>query len=344
MLLPEAVVIAVYAMVDEFQATHLPPVRRRGGQQPALTRSEVLTLALLGQLGCFASERALYRVVDTEWRHRFPRLPARVQLHATIRAQAAALVAFGRCRARPLDALTAEDEVLACPAVPLRTANRRGVGAMPAVVARGTAGRLGWFVGVRRLVATTPTGAITGLGDRPGHRAGARPWPTPSWPNGRPWSRPCPASAARPAGSTWPIPASRGGRRGHAGWRWTPTCSPRPSAAAPSAGPNRSAPSTAPSAGSWRPSSHGCTGRSGWSGTGRAPWAASWRGSRPRSRAPTPRSAATAARVAPAPPWRGWSGEPIPMPSRRFSPRALRASEISPLKGLSTGLASQSPA
>ena len=169
MLIPETVVIAVSAMVDEFQATQLPPVVRKGGQQPALTRSEVLTLALFSQLGCFASERAFYRVVAADWRHLFPRLPSRVQLNAAIRAQAEVLVAFGRCCARRLDALTAEYEVLDCTAVPLRTAKRRGVGPMPEVVARGKSGRLGWFVGVRLLVATTPTGVITGWGIAPGN-------------------------------------------------------------------------------------------------------------------------------------------------------------------------------
>lgn len=169
MPIPEAVVIGVYAMVDEFQAAHLPPVRRRGGRRPALHRSEVLTLALLGQLGGFASERAFYRFVDAEWRHLFPRLPSRVQLNAAVRGQAGALVAFGRACARRLDALTAEYEVLDCTAVPLRTAQRRGAGAMPEVVARGKSGRLGWFVGVRLLLAVTPAGVVTGWGIAPGN-------------------------------------------------------------------------------------------------------------------------------------------------------------------------------
>jgi hypothetical protein len=129
----------------------------------------VLALALLGQLGGFASERAFHRFVDAEWRHLFPRLPSRVQLNAAVRGQAGALVAFGRACARRLDALTAEYEVLDCTAVPLRTAKRRGVGAMPEVAARGTSGRLGWFVGVRLLVAATPAGAITGWGIAPGN-------------------------------------------------------------------------------------------------------------------------------------------------------------------------------
>jgi cytochrome c biogenesis protein CcdA len=79
-----------------------------------------------------------------------------VQLNAAVRGQAGALVAFGRACARRLDALTAEYEVLDCTAVPLRTAQRRGAGAMPEVVARGKSGRLGWFVGVRLLLARGP--------------------------------------------------------------------------------------------------------------------------------------------------------------------------------------------
>jgi hypothetical protein len=75
MHIPESTVIAVYAMVDDFRAARLPPARRRGGRQPALTRGEVLTLALFSQLGCFASERAFYRVADAEWRHPFPACP-----------------------------------------------------------------------------------------------------------------------------------------------------------------------------------------------------------------------------------------------------------------------------
>jgi len=160
MLVPETVVIAVYVMVDDFQRAELPPVARRGGQQPALSRSEVLTLGLLSQLACFPSERAFHRFAVAQWRHLFPRLPHRSQLNRAIRAQATALAAFGRCCARHLDALTAEYEVLDCTAVPLRASTRRGVGAMPEVAARGKSLRLGWFVGVRLLIAVTPSGVV----------------------------------------------------------------------------------------------------------------------------------------------------------------------------------------
>jgi hypothetical protein len=168
MLIPETVVIEVYVLVDEFAAT-LPPVPRRGGQQPALGRSEALTLGLLSQCGCFPSERAFWRYADAGWRHLFPTLPSRPQLNRAIRAQQAALVAFGRACARRLDALTAEYEVLDCTAVPTRNAKRRGVGTMPEVTALGKSMRLGWFMGVRLLAAVTPSGVITGWGIAPGN-------------------------------------------------------------------------------------------------------------------------------------------------------------------------------
>jgi len=169
MLIPETVVIAVYAMIDDFQRTELPPVVPKGGQQPALSRSEVLTLALFSQVSCFPSERAFWRYADAEWRHLFPRLPSRPQLNEAIRRLEPALTAFARACARQLDALTAEYEVLDCTAVPLRTAKRRGVGTMPEVTALGKSLRLGWFVGVRLLIAVTPTGVITGWGIAPGN-------------------------------------------------------------------------------------------------------------------------------------------------------------------------------
>lgn len=168
MPIPETVVIGVYVMADDFAAT-LPPAPRRGGRRPALHRSEVPTLALLSQCACFPSERAFWRFADARWRPLFPTLPSRPQLNRAIRAQRAAAVAFGRACARRLDGLTAAYEVLDGTAVPLRNAKRRGLGTMPEVAALGKSMRLGRFVGVRLLVAATPTGVITGWGIAPGN-------------------------------------------------------------------------------------------------------------------------------------------------------------------------------
>ena len=143
MPVPETVVVAVYCMVDDVLKAEVPPDRRRRGRRSALARSEVLTLALFAQLGSFPSEAAFWRRADAEWRHLFPRLPSRPQRNRAIRAEHAALAAFGRACARRLDALTAPYEVLDTTAVPLRSAKRRGVGTMPEVVAPGWSLRLG---------------------------------------------------------------------------------------------------------------------------------------------------------------------------------------------------------
>lgn len=50
----------LYVMVDDFCQASLPP-ERRPGRAASLTRSEVLTFALMGQWQCFESERTFYR-------------------------------------------------------------------------------------------------------------------------------------------------------------------------------------------------------------------------------------------------------------------------------------------
>ena len=215
MLIPETVVIAVYCMVDEYLAGEPPPGPHRG-RRPALARSEVLTLALFGQLAGFASERAFWRFADAAWRGLFPGLPSRPQLNRAIRAEAPALTAFGRACARRLDALTAPYEVLDTTAVPTRNAKRRGVGAMPEVTAPGWSVRLGWFVGVRLEVAATPSGVVTGWGFGPGNaqdRAladallGQRALPAQSVP-----------SAGRPASGVYLADTGFAGREARARW------------------------------------------------------------------------------------------------------------------------------
>jgi len=165
----EAFVIAVYVMVDEFCRDQLPPEPARPGPAPGLCRAEVLTLALVGQLARFPSERAFARFAARHLRGLFPGLPERSQLNRLTRRHGGDLVALGRWAARRLGALTAPFEVLDTTAVPLRNAKRRGAGALPEVAALGKSLRLGWFEGVRLLLATTPEGAATGFGLAPGN-------------------------------------------------------------------------------------------------------------------------------------------------------------------------------
>ena len=68
----------LYVVVDDLCKGHLPPERRLG-PQPALSRSEVLTLAIFGQWQGFGSERGFYRYARRRLRSAFPRLPTRAQ-------------------------------------------------------------------------------------------------------------------------------------------------------------------------------------------------------------------------------------------------------------------------
>src|SRR4051812_50188258 len=89
---PDTFLTTLYVLVDE-RCRGLPEVRRRG-PEPALSRSEAITLALLGQWGRFGSERDFYRYADR-------RLPPRTQLNRQIRRGGGAVVAGGGPGARP---------------------------------------------------------------------------------------------------------------------------------------------------------------------------------------------------------------------------------------------------
>jgi hypothetical protein len=162
-------VIAVYVMCDTFQATHLPPEPVRRGRPTALSRSEVLTLGLVSQLQRFSSERDFMRFAQTCWRSLFPTLPDRSQVNRAIRQQRPALEAFAQWCADLLARGEAPYELLDSTAKPLRNPQRRGEGALPELTAVGKSLRLGFFRGVRVLVATTPAGAITGTSIAPGN-------------------------------------------------------------------------------------------------------------------------------------------------------------------------------
>lgn len=57
---PETFLVELYVLVDEFCKAQLPP-ERHPGPMAALERSEVVTLAVLGQWGRFGSERDFWR-------------------------------------------------------------------------------------------------------------------------------------------------------------------------------------------------------------------------------------------------------------------------------------------
>jgi hypothetical protein len=89
--------------VDDFDKTCLPP-ERRPGPPAALSRSEVLTLALRGQGQPLTSERAFYRYALRHWHGAFPTLPDRAQFSLLVRHHYPALLACFRYRVEVLNA------------------------------------------------------------------------------------------------------------------------------------------------------------------------------------------------------------------------------------------------
>src|SRR5687767_5017909 len=83
---------ALYVTVDDFGKAHLPP-DLRPGPPAALTRSEVLTLALFGRWQGFGSERGFYRYARPHLRGALPALPTRAQFNRQLRRHHGALVA-----------------------------------------------------------------------------------------------------------------------------------------------------------------------------------------------------------------------------------------------------------
>ena len=152
----------LYVMVDDFCKASLPP-EPRPGPQAALSRSEVVTLAMCGQWQGFGSERGLYRSAQRHLRAAFPQLPTREQFNRQMRQQHEALVAVFRHLVQRLAAQRCVYEALDSSGVPTRDAKRRGAGWLPGLADIGWSNRLGWYEGFHLLMAVNPVGVITGF-------------------------------------------------------------------------------------------------------------------------------------------------------------------------------------
>lgn len=167
MLDPETFLVELYVLADEFCKRHLPP-ERRPGPAASLCRSEVVALAAFGQWARFPSERAFHRHAARRLRPLFPALPDRSQFGRLLRRHRDALTAFALHLGRAL-AADGDDafEVVDGTGVRTRNAKRRGAGWLAGLAGLGQCTRLGWYEGVRLLLAVTPRGAITGWGVGP---------------------------------------------------------------------------------------------------------------------------------------------------------------------------------
>ncbi|ACZ37503.1 hypothetical protein Sthe_0064 [Sphaerobacter thermophilus DSM 20745] len=278
--------ITVYVLVDTFCQTHLPPEPHRPGPAPALSRSEVLTLAIFGQWMRFSSEQDFYRYAERHLRPYFPTLPHRSQDQRLLRRHQAALSQFALYLAEQLGRGPVVCDVLDVAPAPVRNAKRRGRGWLAGIADIGRSLRLCWFAGFRVLTTVSLEGVITGWGVALASTTerslaetliAVRAQPDPRLPRvGTPVATyladsgfagaDVEAHLAATSGVRLVATPPRGSRRG----------GPRPYGAGWPA-----------IARSWRRSSGGCCTPSASSGSARTPWRASRRDWRPRWRCTT---------------------------------------------------------
>lgn len=166
MFTPDAFITELYVLVDDWDKSQspLPP---SPGPAPALSASETIALAIVGQFGCFSSERDFWRYATRHFRPYFPLLPHRSQFNRAVRRLHDRITAFGVALARLVTDDNCPYEIVDGTGVVTRNLKRRGRGWLAGEAAVGQCTRLGWYEGVRLLIATTPHGAITGWGFGP---------------------------------------------------------------------------------------------------------------------------------------------------------------------------------
>src|ERR671931_2557130 len=130
MLDADTFLTTLYVVIDDFCKAELS-WELHPGPAAALSRSEVLTLAIFGQWQGFGSERGFYRYAQRHLRAAFPTLPAREQFNRQLRQQYAALVACFLHLVQLLAAQRCPYEALDSSGIPTRDAKRRGAGWLP---------------------------------------------------------------------------------------------------------------------------------------------------------------------------------------------------------------------
>lgn len=156
----------LYVIVDDWDKTQ-PPEPSRPGPAPQLSRSEVLTLAVFAQWATFASERAFWRWATRHLPPLFPRLPSRQQFSIAQRRWSHLLDRLAVWLGQQAMGSEVPFEILDATGIATRDCKRRGSGWLPQIAALGQCTRLGWYVGTRLLVCSSPIGAITGYGLAP---------------------------------------------------------------------------------------------------------------------------------------------------------------------------------
>jgi Transposase DDE domain len=162
---PETFLIEVYVLFTDDLEPTLPPAHPRPGT--ALTRGEVVSLALLAQWGRFPSERDFYRYAETHLRGLFPCLPTRSQFNRAVRREQETLTQVALHLAQWLEPEPPSYEILDSTGVPVRNRRRPGHGWLPDVADVGYSPRLGMYEGFHLRLCSAPDGVVTGWGVGP---------------------------------------------------------------------------------------------------------------------------------------------------------------------------------
>jgi hypothetical protein len=172
MLCTDTFVITVYCVADDFCKISPPRFEEENiwscGRKPSLSRAEVVTLSVFGQLGRFSSERDFWRFASQRLTHLFPDLPDRAEfVRAQIRYRPT-IEAFAIHVAQLLTPDGVTHEVIDRCGVATRWCGCRGRDWLGGYANKGLCSRLGYFWGLHLLCSVTDQGVITGYGVAPG--------------------------------------------------------------------------------------------------------------------------------------------------------------------------------
>ena len=155
---------ALYVMVDDFCQSR-PQKEQHPGPDASLIPSEVVTLAIFARWARFGSERDFYRYASARLSEAFPTLPDRSQFNRLVRRSLGLIEEIALHLADVMEAQRGPYyQALNSSAMPIRDAKRRGEGWLAGEADIGWSNSLGWYEGFRLLVATDPTGVVTGFG------------------------------------------------------------------------------------------------------------------------------------------------------------------------------------
>jgi hypothetical protein len=156
--------------IDDWWRSHAAP-RRRPGRPSRLSRSEVLTLAVLAQWPRWRSERDFWRFADRHLRRLFPALGSQSQLNRQVRAVEPLLRALQRALARRLAGPGEVYHVLdttRIPAIQRVRACRHGLFAGQASFGW-CVSKTEWVYGFKVALSVSRAGVVTAFGLAPAH-------------------------------------------------------------------------------------------------------------------------------------------------------------------------------